>query len=321
MKEGWERHAEVITFTQKELQEIVESYDPSLHLTSHELLSGGLSYTNYKVMLSPDDHPLLVRISKERHNLWKEYNIHNLLGVRETIPEFYNIGQYKGLHFGVLEWKNGVLLKDQLSLYNSTESYDAGCTLGRELGSLRKVQFDASGFLDSDLHVTESFELTPAAFLDTMEYFLFSSKVSRWLSDRLPVELMSFCARNAALFLEDCSGSRLVHGDFNGLNILMNHTDVSAILDWEFGIAGSLFMDIGNLLRYRDFPYFDQFELGLQSGLSASGERLPEKWKLIARITDLVALCSMLDNDFGGINRVRDINMLIQGTLNCDGFP
>jgi len=45
------------------------------------------------------------------------------------------------------------------------------------------------------------------------------------------------------------SDSRLVHGDFNPTNVLINKRVVSGVLDWEYGHSGTPYMDIGNLLR------------------------------------------------------------------------
>lgn len=316
MKNGWERQHELVLLTEDDLLRIIKSFNSSLRVKSYVLLSGGLSHTNYKVIPESDDQPFVVRISRDRMNLVKEYNLHKLLKENKMIPEFYHFGEYEGVFWGVLEWKEGELLSNRFSEYSPLETYKAGYTLGHQLGSLRQFQFEKPGFLNSDLNVTESFELTPEGFLNTMEYFLFKSKSPLWLENGLPNELMKFCTGHSELFLEDNSGPRIVHGDFNGLNLLMDNTKVSAILDWEFAIAGSMYLDIGNLLRYKDFAHFQEFEFGLQSGLTESGEQLPEKWKMIAKLADLIALCSMLDNDFGGTNRVRDINYLIRASLN-----
>lgn len=320
MKEGWERHTEIIMLTEGKLLKIIKLYDPSLKFSHYELLSGGLSHTNYKVFLQNNDLILVIRLSRDSENLWKEYRIHNDLFPKRTIPKFYHVGEYEDVCFGVLEWKAGILLKDTLSVSNSSETFNVAYALGVELGSLKQLQFNNSGFLDADLNVIVPFDLTPDVFLSTMENFLFNTKVHQWLQEGLAEKLMNFCESHSQLFLADTSKPRLVHGDFNGLNILMNYTDVSAILDWEFGLAGSMFWDIGNLLRYKALPHYHEFESGLQKGLTESGEQLPEEWIKIARVTDLVSLCSMLDNDYGGVNKVRDINKLIKNIISDSSF-
>jgi serine/threonine protein kinase len=315
MKEGWERHKEVILLTKDDIQNMIKRYDSSLEFERYELLSGGLSHTNYKVFHQASTKPLVVRIAKDKQNILMEYNIHLLLSSNETIPKFYKVGEYKDLFFGVMEWKEGTLLKDKLFTYSPQEAFHAGYSLGRELGKLSEYHFDKAGDLDSELNVTGSFVLSPEGFLNTMRYFLFEGKVSQWLDGVAPQELMDFSTGYAQLFSLDDSGPRLVHGDFNGLNILMDGSEVSAVLDWEFGLAGSLYMDVGNMLRYEDIPHYRELERGLYEGLTDSGDKLPKEWKWIAKLADLVSLCSMLDNDIGGTNRVRDINRLIHRTV------
>ena len=46
------------------------------------------------------------------------------------------------------------------------------------------------------------------------------------------------------------SDRRLVHGDFNPTNILIDDGAVSGVLDWEYCHSGTPYMDIGNLLRH-----------------------------------------------------------------------
>jgi aminoglycoside phosphotransferase (APT) family kinase protein len=48
----------------------------------------------------------------------------------------------------------------------------------------------------------------------------------------------------------------LVHGDFNAKNLLVDPAtlEVTAVLDWEFAMAGSPYADLGNLLRFERAP-------------------------------------------------------------------
>ena len=62
------------------------------------------------------------------------------------------------------------------------------------------------------------------------------------------------------------SDSRLVHGDFNPTNVLINKRVVSGVLDWEYGHSGTPYMDIVNLLRNTLPDYHRQIKAGLESG-------------------------------------------------------
>jgi len=91
--------------------------------------------------------------------------------------------------------------------------------------------------------------------------------------------------------------ARLVHGDFNGRNLLVRclagRWSVVAVLDWEFAVSGSPLADLGHFLRYeRDSsplaePHFS-------NGYLHAGGKLPPDWRQLSRRVDVIALCESL---------------------------
>ncbi len=312
MKTNWERHNPIIKLPSEAVAAIIKSYDVESCTERTTLLSGGLSHTNYKVDFV-DREPVVIRVTKNLESLQRERNLHMLLPDNVRAPQFLHFTKWNGYGIGILEWKEGVLLRDAFRNANRTEMLKMGQSLGEQLAAMRKITFDTYGFLDQNLTVKQEFHLTPDTFLTTMESFL-SGHAAKWLSSQLVEEILSYSSENAHLFNDDKSSPMLVHGDFNGLNLLMDGTDVSAVLDWEFALSGSIYLDIGNLLRY-EFPHMDSFETGLQFALRQKGIILTEKWKRLAKLADLVALCSLLDRPVCGENRVKDITNLIQMTI------
>jgi hypothetical protein len=71
---------------------------------------------------------------------------------------------------------------------------------------------------------------------------------------------------------------------------------VAAILDWEFAFAGSILVDIGNMLRY-ERPGQSRYEPHFSRGLADAGVDLPDDWFLRARLADLPALCELLTRE------------------------
>ncbi|HWX39733.1 MAG TPA: phosphotransferase, partial [Blastocatellia bacterium] len=96
------------------------------------------------------------------------------------------------------------------------------------------------------------------------------------------------------------SESRLVHGDFGKRNIVVRSVagrwSVAAVIDWEFAVSGSSLADVGHFLRYecdsrpRAEPHFTR-------GFLDAGGQLPEDWRRVANVLDLVALCEALTHD------------------------
>ncbi|MCA0990527.1 phosphotransferase family protein [Pseudalkalibacillus hwajinpoensis] len=315
MKTNWERHQAIIHLPDEAITSIVKSYHPHWNITSTTYLSGGLSHTNLKVDIA-NEKPIVIRVARNAESLYREKEIHGILPTRVRKPYFLHLTKWNGYNIGLLEWMEGELLRDQLTISSALEIGEMGKSIGEQLACIRKKRFTTYGFLDPNLNVREEFRLTPQSFITTIESF-FKHHASKWLPEHMPEKIIEYAKENAPLLKEDQSGARLVHGDFNGLNILMTGTEVSAILDWEFALSGSIYFDIGNLLRY-EFNHIDSFEQGLYKGLKNKGISLPKQWKKLAKLADLVALCSLLDRVMCGENRVKDITCLIKQTIHSE---
>lgn len=92
----------------------------------------------------------------------------------------------------------------------------------------------------------------------------------------------------------------LVHGDFGNRNLLVRKMRgrwrVVAVLDWEFAISSSPLADTGHFLRYEQ-PLHPSAEPHFSRGCLQAGGRLPENWRRLAQLVDLVALCDSLTHD------------------------
>lgn len=100
-----------------------------------------------------------------------------------------------------------------------------------------------------------------------MEEFLINGQTSDWLGEELTNKLWNFARINNRLLKNIDVAPALVHSDCNGLNILVSeskeHYEVTGIIDWEFACAGPVYVDIGNMLRYENIPYFAGLKIHL----------------------------------------------------------
>ncbi|WLR60026.1 phosphotransferase family protein [Guptibacillus hwajinpoensis] len=312
MKTNWERHQSIIHLPDEAIRSIVKSYQPHLKVNTTSQLSGGLSHTNYKIDIAHHSS-VVIRVARNQESLKREYEVHRSLPKEVRAPAFLHMTKWNGYHIGILEWKEGSLLRDHLSTSSQQHMKAMGQSIGEQLASMRELRFYTYGFLDSTLEVRDEFQLTPTSFISTIESF-FNHHASKWLSLTLIDRVMSFVRNNAYLLEQDQSEPRLVHGDYNGLNVLMDGTEVSAVLDWEFALSGSIYFDLGNMIRY-EFDHMTSFKEGIQQGLLKRGITLPKQWQKLAKLADLVALCSLLDRPVCGKNRVIDITQLITKTI------
>ena len=92
------------------------------------------------------------------------------------------------------------------------------------------------------------------------------------------------------------SDSRLVHGDFNPTNVLINKRVVSGVLDWEYGHSGTPYMDIVNLPRNTPPDYHGQ----IKAGLEARRMSLPHDWMERAELMDLTSHLEFLTSSRSG---------------------
>jgi GrpB-like predicted nucleotidyltransferase (UPF0157 family) len=97
-------------------------------------------------------------------------------------------------------------------------------------------------------------------------------------------------------YFPDAAEDRLVHGDFDPSNILVQKVEgrwqVSGVLDWEFAHAGSPMQDMANMLRYRD-EVSDGFCQGFLKGVSQYLV-LPSTWEITVDLCNVTALLDCL---------------------------
>lgn len=150
----------------------------------------------------------------------------------------------------VTTFEPGVRLSEVLPHADPGLSSALASSVARVLGALSGMPFlRAATFVDADLRLAE--RAAPAdGLVEWLDQHVSGTALSAW-DPGLLHSLRQVCA--AADDLLDVVGrSCLVHSDFNPKNILVDpHTAaVTAVVDWEYAMAGSPFADLGNLLRF-----------------------------------------------------------------------
>ena len=111
----------------------------------------------------------------------------------------------------------------------------------------------------------------------------------------------------------------LVHGDFGGLNVIMrtrpDAPEVAALIDWEYAHSGTPLVDLGSMLRRSGRGLAPWFEEELIRGYRQEGGILPENWKQVSRIVDLVKLCAFVRSPNAGEVAVQGVRGLIESAL------
>ncbi len=214
---------------------------------SVDLLQAGKINTNYKLALT-DGLACVLRLYS-RGDAAREVYVMGL--VRDLVPVPVELDRGEG--WSIFEFLEGDLLE------NAPQHSDAA---GEALARIASVEFEAPGMINADGSIS-GFDFGGKGFVHQQ---LENADVLRWIGRDAAESVLSILDRETERRSEIGAESRLVHGDFNATNILIRDGAVSGILDWEFGMSGTPYMDIGNLLRNTPPRYHDLVEKGLRSG-------------------------------------------------------
>lgn len=249
-----------------------------------ELLEGGHINTNYVVSFD-DGRRVVLRICANGEAAFrKEVELLRALSGSVPVPRVY-LAVYEPQFFQypyvALEWVEGRALNEALST-----SPGAVPEIGEAV---------ASALLKVGEH---AYPACPSfRFVEYVGECLFKRGAARYLGEETSARLWAFAQRQGGLLDELCPVEALVHGDFQGDNILVEEEAgrwrVAAVLDWEWARSGCYLSDLGSLLRF-DGEASAAFQQGLAEGFSRHGAPLPREWRRAARIWDLAAHCEKL---------------------------
>lgn len=251
---------------------------------SLEFLAGGHINSNYKVGLD-DGRCVVLRIFPQGEAVFrKETEILRALTGVLPVPHLH-LALWDRATFGypcaVLEWIDALTLGEALATFP-----DEAAKIGAEVAGI--------------LHRVGTCRLPLPRFPPFAKYVkecLFVKNGAQYLGAGMAAELWAFVQEQAALLDRMHGGDCLVHGDFQGDNVLLRrderHWRVAAILDWEWAHSGCYLRDLGSLVRHSGQSQA-AFQEGLEAGFSQNGAPLPEKWLMAARTWDIAAHCEKL---------------------------
>jgi aminoglycoside phosphotransferase (APT) family kinase protein len=321
-KANWERTTPAETLSVEQIEALLMPWLKDRRVLDAELLDGGLMNRNYCLHLIGAPEVCVLRIyDRDPAVCGREVAVLRRLRNRVPVPEVFYARVTPGPNAParvVLSFVNGISLYD-LRLRGDVDALaEASYDVGRVLASLAQFEFSQTGPLTPTLEVDTTFMRGPVrneALIDQlMQVPLFQQRVSGDLRERI----QWFAHTHQPRVSEIAMTPRLVHGDFNSRNVFVHRTmqgwRVSAILDWEFALAASPFVDIGNFLRYERAPrrwYEPNFSRGLRDG----GMELPSDWLLLARLMDLPACVEFLGRPHTPTAVVDEIRKLIADTV------
>lgn len=322
MEQGWARRHEFVELDTATLTALVQPIFPGQWVVSASLLTEGLANTNYKLRVSGQDEDYVLRLyTRERSACQKEWDIYRLVHDRIPVPEMLHAdpdGHAFGRPYSICRWVEGVKLATLLAEGDLTAIGQAAYATGATLAQIHSYAFPMAGFFGPGLTVAQPLGPLAESYLGYLADRLLVGQAGQRLGPELTRKLWQFSGRNAHVLDGRTKHSVLGHADYKGTNLLLKPTAagwrMAAVLDREFAFAGDPLFDVGILFRY-DASFPALFESGFVAGYREQGGSLPDDWRRLARLLDLVNLCEFLNTADRSGRLVTDVTDLIVATL------
>jgi aminoglycoside phosphotransferase (APT) family kinase protein len=322
MQEGWGRRYALLELDTETLARLLEPVAQGRTLVLAEPISGGLVNTNYRITLSGSQDTLILRLyTRDPSACRLELDIYQLTHRKVPMAEVLYAdpdGACCGRPYMVTRWVEGTKLDRLLASGDVATISAAALAVGETLAALTTLGFPQSGFFGPGLAVSRPLGTSRESVVAYVRSSLFEREAGRRLGEDLTDQIWTLLRENAALLDEADGPANLVHGDYKAQNILVRQGprgswSMAAVLDWEFAMAGSSLFDLSILLRYADTlpPVFEQ---GIVAGYRAAGAKLPQDWKRLTKLLDLVNLCEFLCSPDPRAAMVSDVTSLVRAT-------
>jgi aminoglycoside phosphotransferase (APT) family kinase protein len=318
----WLRPEPRRTLQRAVLQKIVETAFPGHSVVEVQPLTDGFRNANFRVRLDSKLESVVLRMYEHDASLCrKEVDLLNLISHSVPTPEIIHAepsGMNEVSPFLLLRYIDGLSFRELKRNADANSLSQAAFDAGRTLALIGRTKFPISGWLGPGPSVTapllEGINPGPR-FVDLcLGLANVRQRVKAELREQTSTLVWSYAAQLASLGSE----TNLVHGDYGNRNLLVKkigeNWTVAAVLDWEFAIAGSPLTDVGHFLRYEAFSH-PKVEPHFSNGYLQAGGRLPQGWRRLARVIDLIALCESLTHDVLPRTVIAELIELVSATV------
>ncbi len=319
MADETERRYPVLTLTPRQIEERLQGWRSGARVTEIELLRGGHRNTNYRIALADREPPIVARFYvADQAACMREAALSRLLADQVPQPVLLYTDAASDPPFAIYALASGERYEDLLYRAAPSVLEATAFAAGRVLAGIHAFTFPAAGFLSPELTVTEPFRTGGAGWASYIEDFLFRRGAAEKLGADLTERLWRLVTANAARLDPLQNDRSLVHADYQPHNLLVGRDGigwtVTAVLDWEFALAASPLLDVGIFLRHaEELP--TAYRRGFVAGYVDGGGSLPPDWHAMAKLLDLLSLCSLLDQPGGNQHTIDRAQSVIATTI------
>lgn len=312
MEQNWERTLPFINIDIKTVEILFEDILERSQIKSISSVLEGCRTTNYIIDTENKKYLLKIFFSREQNYKKEVMLLDKLQKDGINVQAVYKISSsdiIDGRDYGIYEYVDGISLGRYLSEGNQVDKSFIR-SIAKVLAQIHSYRFKTTGFFNEKLEVVNT--LPPLKEW----YDMFLNKNAR---DRLGADIVkriNIAVNNYSAILEYLDKDiRLVHGDFQGTNILINNNKLGCILDWEFSMAGHPLADIGQFFRYDQYYNIDIIKEFEEEYRKHSDYILSDDWYKISKLRDMVNLIQLMAMDKNMPNKFNDIRNIIEKSL------
>ncbi len=313
------RHGITLPVADVGLERYIERAFPGGRVLAAQRLTGGLRNASFRLRLDSAAEDFVLRIYEHDPVLCqKELDVMRLVAGSVPVPEVVYAEPAGSPPFAVLRWVEGITFRELRGRGDREAIAEASRSIGEALAAVHRVRFAKGGWLTAGPEVSWPLmegEHAMTRFVDgCLESAILQARVPQRV--RASVHELMWSRRDELAMCEE--QTQLVHGDFGKRNVLVRESagrwEVAAILDWEFAVAGTPLSDLGNFLRYEraSRPPSEPF---FSDGYRSAGGVLPEGWRGLIRVVDLVALFELLTREALPDDVAAEIAELVAATV------
>ena len=228
------------------------------------------------------------------------------------VPKIYKVSSHEIIQnreYAIYEYMEGKSIGQAID-----EGYEIKEIFVRDvakyLAQIHSYKFNKVGFLDENLNLKE--ELPP--LISWYELFMGYCAQKR-LGKSIIDKINCIVKENEEVLLELDQDIRLVHGDFQGTNILIKDHRLSGILDWEFAMAGHPLADIGQFFRYEEYFNQNLIQVFENEYNKNSSYKLMNDWYKISKLRDLTNMIQLINAKENMPNKYATLKMITGNIL------
>jgi aminoglycoside phosphotransferase (APT) family kinase protein len=312
MDSKWERVQPYIKLNSAMIDRMMSCVNPRGKIKKVNLIRKGLRNSNYCVEY--EDYKFLLRIYGADDEWWKkEKSVFEHVKNKVSVPKLLNLNnEFNVINkpYAVFEYINGLTLDE----YLKKEAYNKKVIseIGKSLAMIHETTYNQVGFFNESLNVT-----TVLPNLKSWYDMFLKENVVHKLGEKLAEDVRIYIEKNNENIKRIDERVAFVHNDFRPINIIVANNERPYFIDWEGAMAGHIFGDIGQFLRFNEQITPEKENLFIENYNYYSKNKLPCDYKGLAKLSDLINLLQLLNSPHDLQNKDGDLIRLIRSTCSC----